>query len=248
LWNRLITDSGAHILVHARLYRDRLLAAGLPSERITAVPLLFGFWGWETGGCLPSEAGGDAAIFASAKPPVVMFFGRIEAYKGIDTLLTAWRLLTERADDCATGVRLVIAGPCGKDMRLGELPPCTEVRDRHIGDDEGIDLFRQAALLVLPYRDATQSALIATAYRFGVPVLATETGALPEYVVPGETGWLVPPNDAAALTAGLREALSDPDCLRRMGFGGRRWLQSRRHEEETILTSLYGRLSARVPK
>jgi glycosyltransferase involved in cell wall biosynthesis len=246
LWNRLIIGSGAHILVHARRYRDRLLAAGLPEERVTAVPLLHGFWGWETDGCLSREAEKDALNVGSARQPLVLFFGRIEDYKGIDTLLAAWRLLTERAEHNTTCARLVIAGPLANHMRLGELPPRTEVRDRRIGDDEGIELFRQAALLVLPYHDATQSALIAAAYRFGVPVLATSTGALPEYVVPGETGWLVPPDNAAALAAGLREALSDSACLRRMGMAGKAWFWARRREEETALANLYGRLAARA--
>jgi glycosyltransferase involved in cell wall biosynthesis len=49
--------------------------------------------------------------------------------------------------------------------------------------------------LVLPYRDATQSALVAHAYFFRKPAIVTRTGALPEYVVEGETGWVVPRAD-----------------------------------------------------
>ena len=81
-------------------------------------------------------------------------------------------------------------------MTLPPLPPGVELRDRRIADDEAEALFRSAAVLVLPYRDATQSALVAAAYAFGVPVIVTDVGALPEYVVrcdrPGETGWVVP--------------------------------------------------------
>ena len=78
-------------------------------------------------------------------------------------------------------------------------------------------LFRSAALLVLPYLDASQSALVAAAYAFSAPVIVTEAGALPEYVVAGATGWIVPAGDAAALTGVLRQALADPARLRQMG-------------------------------
>jgi glycosyltransferase involved in cell wall biosynthesis len=246
LWNRLAVRSGAHIVVHARRYRDRLIAGGLPAARITVTPLLHGFWGWETEQRLRRETTLDVSARRMSNLPMVMFFGRLEAYKGLDTLLAAWRLLTAQAEPGAASARLVIAGQSGAGVSLGELPPCTEVRDRLIEDDEGIELFRQASLLVLPYRDATQTAFIAAAYRFGVPVLATETGALPEYVVPGETGWLVPPNDPAALAAALRAALADPACLQRMGSAGALWRQSQRVEEEGAFCDLYGRLAARV--
>jgi len=81
-------------------------------------------------------------------------------------------------------------------------------------------LFRSACLLVLPYRDATQSALVAAAYTFGLPVIVTDTGALAEYVVEGETGWIVPPGDARALASALRAALADPGRLSAMGLAG----------------------------
>jgi glycosyltransferase involved in cell wall biosynthesis len=244
LWHRLLIGSGAHILVHARRYRDRLTAGGLSYDRVTAVPLLHGFWGWQAERRLAADMSSALAAARGKQPPVIMFFGRIEVYKGVDTLLAAWRLLSEPRGPAAGNARLVIAGPRAAGVSLADLPPHTEVRDHLIADDEAIDLFRQASLLVLPYRDATQSALIAAAYRFGVPVLATATGAFPEYVIHGETGWLVPPGDPVALAAGLATALADPDCLPRMGDAGRMWYGARRAEEEIALRDLYGRLAA----
>ena len=93
-------------------------------------------------------------------------------------------------------------------------------RDRRVLDDEAIDLFRRCSVLVLPYIGATQSALIAAAYSFGMPVIVSDSGALAEYVVPGETGWVVPEGDSAALAAALREALSDPERTRADGRRG----------------------------
>ncbi len=238
LWNRLIVASGAHILVHGRRYRDRLLAQGLPPSRVTCAPLLHGFWGHEAE---PQAAAGAHTPILPAQPRHVIFFGRLEWYKGIDTLLAAWAVLSEGH----TGVnqawpqRLILAGAVAHGLALPALPAGVELRDRRIPDAEGIELFRQAALLVLPYRDATQSALIATAYRFGVPVIVTRTGALPEAVIEGETGWVVPPNDPAALAAALSDALSDLDRLGAFGLAGQAWFVRQRQFEEETLSTLY---------
>ncbi len=94
---------------------------------------------------------------------------------------------------------------------------------------------------MLPYRDATQSALVAAAYAFGVPVSSPTWARLPEYIVPGETGWVVPAGDVAALAAVLRQALADPARLRKMGNAGRAWFDTQRQEERAILAALWQR-------
>ncbi len=136
-------------------------------------------------------------------------------------------------------------------MTLPPLPPEVELRDGRIADAEAEALFRAAAVLVLPYRDATQSALVAAAYAFGVPVIVTAVGALPEYVAagaaPGDrsaTGWVVPAGDPDALAAALGEALSDRARLRRMGAAGRAWFAARRQEEQATLSDMYTALLA----
>ena len=91
LWNRLILASGAHILVHGRRYRDRLLAQGLPPSRVTVAPLLHGFWGYDAERQLAAAA---VTPLLPSQPRHVIFFGRLERYKGVDTLLAAWALLS----------------------------------------------------------------------------------------------------------------------------------------------------------
>jgi glycosyltransferase involved in cell wall biosynthesis len=127
----------------------------------------------------------------------------------------------------------------------GPLPANLEVRQRLIRDDEAVDLFCRCGLVVLPYLEASQSALVAAAYAFCKPVVVTRTGALPEYVETGETGWVVPPGDAAALARALERALADPARLARMGRSGRAWCQGQRQAEGQALAALYARLARR---
>lgn len=249
LWNRLVVASGATILVHGRCYRDQLIAGGLKADRVVYAPLLHGFWGWQTEEGL--QTGGtfnetmDANSDGRPAGPVALFFGRLEWYKGVDTLLDAWRCVLQNTSMSATmeQPRLVLAGRLADGLRLPELPPGVELRKWQIDDAEALALFRDASLLVLPYRDATQTALIGASARLGLPVIVTRTGALPEYVVEGETGWVVPSDDpealAAALVAALAGVAANPERLRQMGDAGQRWFAERRCEEETILTDLY---------
>ena len=69
----------------------------------------------------------------------------------------------------------------------------------------------------------------------------TPPGAPPEYVVEGETGWVVPPGDAGALAEALGAALGDPARLARMGEAGRAWYERQRRREEQILREMYAR-------
>jgi glycosyltransferase involved in cell wall biosynthesis len=140
----------------------------------------------------------------------------------------------------------VIAGP-GKvsDLWAGNLPKGVELRNRLIPDAEAVDLFRRCGLLVMPYINATQSALIASAYYFRKPVLVTRTGALPESVEDGQTGCVVEPGHPATLARRLSEMLEDPAALARMGVEGRAWYDSRRVVEGQTLVAMYRRMAGK---
>ena len=247
LWNRLVIGSGAEILVHGKCWREQLIREGVDPARVVWAPLLHGFTEKEEGSPPAAERKKENQRLTNedVKTEIVdrrdvIFFGRMEVYKGVEVLVEAWRRLkVEGWRFEVEGWRLVLAGKMGKGVRLGELPEGVEVRDRAIGDEEALALFGGAALLVLPYRDATQSALIGAAARLGVPSLVTRTGALPEYVVEGETGWVVDPGDPQALVEGLREALGDRERLARFGTAARSWYDAARAEEQHILGQLY---------
>ena len=237
IWNQGVIRQADEILVHGQRYRERLLESGLAPERVTYTPLLHLSLGAAWLERLESLA---ADVHHE---PWGLFFGRMERYKGIDHLLAAAAALDGQPQEDR---RLVLAGPGDVGVLWGEpLPQGVEVLGGLVGDDEALDLFRHCGLVVLPYRDATQSALVGHAYYFRKPVIVTRTGALPEYVVEGETGWVVPPGDPQALTEALREALGDMDRLARMGEAGRAWYDRERNSEEMTLQQMYAKLAGR---
>lgn len=133
---------------------------------------------------------------------LVLFFGYIRAYKGLDLLLDAWpRVRAQRPN-----ATLVVAGEFYEDSapyreQVARVGADQSVRllDRYIPDGEVEALFKAADVTVLPYRSATQSGVTHVAYALGVPVITTDVGGLAETVRPGQTGLVVPPGDAAEL-------------------------------------------------
>jgi len=142
---------------------------------------------------------------------VFLFFGLVREYKGLDVLLEALSLLeTESRWTC------LIAGefyesrePYEARIREFGLEERVIMYDRYIPNSEVPGFFAAADLTVLPYRHATQSGVAALSIACNRPVLTTRVGALPETIVEGENGWLVPPEDPAALASVLRDISRD---------------------------------------
>lgn len=235
LWNRAVLRNAKHILVHGQCYRERLLERGMDPHDVTYTPLLHLFLGSAWVEQL------DRLTADLAYDPYVLFFGRIESYKGVADLIAAWVRLPEVL---RMQVRLVLAGPGQLETLWKDpLPAGIEVRNSLIQDEEALTLFQRCALLVLPYVGATQSALIPAAYFFHKAVLTTSSGALHEYVEPGVTGWVVEPRHPQSLARALTEALSDFDQLMNMGRAGRRWYDEHREMESAAVQQMYTRLA-----
>ncbi len=147
----------------------------------------------------------------------ILFFGRIEPYKGIRVLLEAARPLLDENREWT----LHIAGG-------GDVSPYQDLLDhprirltnRFLSDREVAELMQQAAIVALPYLSASQSGVIPTAYAFAKPVTATRVGGIPDMVKDGETGLLVPPNDAEELRTALKRLMEDPELRSRLGKAG----------------------------
>lgn len=237
-WNNSIKRLADQLLVHGQLYRARLIAAGVPADRVTSVPLLHLCLNQENEARLRDRFMAQLPA-ADTTAPFALFFARLEAYKGVGVLIEALRQLGDHSK-----VRAIIAGQGDATAFTAvPLPANVELRQRLIEDAEAIELFSRCSVVVLPYLDATQSALIGAAYFFGKPVIVTRTGALPEYVSDGATGWIIEPNQVDALAQRLQTALAAPDQLKRMGRSGREWYLTQRHLERRNLRHMYETLS-----
>jgi glycosyltransferase involved in cell wall biosynthesis len=138
--------------------------------------------------------------------PVVLCFGLMRPYKGIDLLLEAWREIED--------AELWIAGMPRMDVSslIASAPPNVHFVPRFIGDTELPAYFQRADLVVLPYREIDQSGVLFTALAFGVPLLLSDVGGFPEVAATGAARTF-PAGDVSALRSALRELLSDPAAL-----------------------------------
>lgn len=233
IWNNAIKRWSDHIVVHGQIYREQLLAQGFPDDKVTYLPLLHLFVSYESQRCLVNNQADQISY-----EPFALFFARLEAYKGVNVLIEAMQQIDQLPDQ--SQLRAVIAGKGSLPQVVGGATPGNvEIRNRLIEDHEAIDLFSRCSVVVLPYLDATQSALISAAYFFGKPVIVTRVGALPEYVVEGKTGWVIAPRDPIALAQALRNALSDRSQLMCMGDACRAWYHAQRLVEQHTLHAIY---------
>ncbi|MBU1227646.1 MAG: glycosyltransferase family 4 protein [Actinobacteria bacterium] len=170
-----------------------------------------------------ADGGGDrrAAYGLSPERPVVLFFGGLRPSKGLPDLLAAFSMLRERFD-----AALVVAGnPAGGfdvegfrqlAVQLG-VEADLVIDGRYLPLGEIGPLIRTASVVALPYRSGTASAALQAAYAFDRPVVVTDVGSLAEAVEEGETGFVVPPEDPAALAAAIEKVMSDPAVTASMG-------------------------------
>jgi glycosyltransferase involved in cell wall biosynthesis len=138
---------------------------------------------------------------------VLLFFGNIAPYKGLDTLIEALELLP----DC----RLIIAGPVKKDCdgywRQIETAIAARgltgrvVKQVSFIPEEDVEVYFKAAdALVLPYKAICLSGVLFLSFQFGLPVIATDVGALADSVKEGVTGFVCRPEDPGDLASKIR--------------------------------------------
>lgn len=149
--------------------------------------------------------GGSTSPRSTGSSLHLLFFGFVRPYKGLDMLLRAMVLVT------GLDVKLKAVGEFwrGKKEYLGLIRELgisdkVEVVDCYVSDEEMARYFAWADVVVLPYREARTSGVIATAYGYGIPVLATDVGGFGEVVVDGHTGRLIPAHDTQAIADGIR--------------------------------------------
>lgn len=148
-----------------------------------------------------------------AEGPVILFFGLLRPYKGIDILLQAFRQVK--------GAELWIAGNPRMDVEplkqlAAEAPGRVRFLPRFVEDAEIPALMRRADMVVLPYRDAEHSGVLYAALAFGKPLVLSAVGGFPEVAEQGAAR-LIPPDDSAALASVLTELVTDEVARSELG-------------------------------
>jgi glycosyltransferase involved in cell wall biosynthesis len=147
---------------------------------------------------------------AGIRRPVVLCFGVVREYKGVDVLLEAFR-------DVPDAELWVVGRPLGVSMeRLRRLAPPGRVRfvERYVSDAELPAFFRRADVLALPHRSVDVSGVLFAGLAFGKAMVLSDAGGFRELVEDHGAGRLVPPGDPEALGAALVELLADREQRR----------------------------------
>jgi glycosyltransferase involved in cell wall biosynthesis len=143
---------------------------------------------------------------------VVLFVGRLQVRKRVDSLL---RACSELPSEIQPRLVIVGDGPAREAFEVvakAEYPSAEFVGARH--DEELVPYYASADLFVLP---GTGGLAVQQAMSHGLPVMVAEADGTQSDLVRPENGWVLPANDDAALKHTLAEALSNPARLRQMG-------------------------------
>jgi glycosyltransferase involved in cell wall biosynthesis len=198
-----------HILVHTAAMKDELVADfRIAPQRVSVIP--FGINNTSPitalGHC---EARERIGLGSSEK--ILLFFGQIAPYKGLEYLIAAMSELAKEDKD----LRLVIAGRIKpgyasywnmirSEISVGGLEKRIIQHVRFILEREVEVYFKAADVAVIPYAEIFQSGVPFLSYSFGLPVIATDVGSLREDIIEGETGFLCRPKNPADLARTIK--------------------------------------------
>lgn len=193
--DKLFRRSPAGFIVHTQQAKSYLISQGYPEERLL------------------SAYTGPFNLFNRRKQPrvqqedLILFFGRIEPYKGLNTLLKA-------VPDILAALpswKLAIAGSGPLYSQITPVPQHDRliIHNRFLHVDEVTELMQRAKFVVMPYNSFTYSGVLLTAYSFDLPIVSTLVGAIPELIPHEHTGLLVPPQGPAAFTQAVIRLAQD---------------------------------------
>ena len=227
-----VTRYAHKLVVHRERLRQRLLCKNprLSENDVAVTP--HGDYGFFEQWTRPTQR----------EPATVLFFGRIHAYKGLEHLIEA----APRIRAAVPGARFVIAGEGDVRLYRSALSDTDlfEVHNHYIPDEAVAELFQRAALLALPYIEASESGVLKIAVGFDLPVVASAVGSLPDAIDHDRTGLLVPPGDKDALANAIIGLLKDEDRRNSLAWNARGKASDDESWESAAgkLVALYGSL------
>jgi glycosyltransferase involved in cell wall biosynthesis len=190
-----------HILTVSELARESYLDAGVSPERVASVPM---------GADLSDFAPRSESETASSDPFTFLFAGHAGRRKGVDVLLSA----SGQLETDGIPHRIQFAG--GTDERVFDDTTAPVERLGYLDRPDLAAAFRRADALVLPSRHDSFGRVVVEAMATGLPALLSEHVGAKEAVEEGETGWVVPAEDAEALAERMRWCIEHPEQVRAM--------------------------------
>lgn len=146
---------------------------------------------------------------------IILFFGAILKYKGLIYLIRAFSQIHQQIK-----AKLLIVGKpvegyqeCENEIKKLGLTDKIITRLEFVSNDDLELYFNSSDIVVLPYVEISQSGVVFTAFSFGKPVIATTVGSLPETILPGVNGHLVPPQNSDELGRVILKCLENPQHL-----------------------------------
>ena len=200
------------IFVHTTRMKEELIADfSVAPDKVVVIP--FGINNTIPSTSLTSEQA-RAALQLLPNHKVMLFFGRLTPYKGLEFLVEALRELRTRDES----YRLIIAGPIKTSSeywqrvqdRIASLGISDLLVERigYIPDAQVERYFKAADAVVLPYVDVFQSGVLFLGYSFGLPAIVTDVGSLREEIVEGGTGFVCKPGDVLSLANSIETFFS----------------------------------------
>jgi glycosyltransferase involved in cell wall biosynthesis len=214
--SRILFRLGDHFIVHSSSNERQLTDYfNIPGQRISVIA--HGPLGFHVRGNTDRQMIRDAFGF-KPQNKVILLFGAIRPYKGIETALEAFSEVVRQLPEA----RLLIAGKLWERWeRYEDIIRDLSISDyikkhfKYIPSDEVEQFFLASDLVLLPYHHfESQSGVGATALAFNKPMIVTETGGLPELVA--DRFYVVPPKDPAALAEKVIFCLKDGSRLAKM--------------------------------
>lgn len=201
-----------HLFVHTEKMKDELMEEfGISTSAITVIP--FGINNAVPNTSLTSVDARQRLGIAK-DDRTILFFGNIAPYKGLEYLVDAFKQVVSKKGS----YRLIIAGNiknCAMYWSNIQRMITREVNEgqillkiTYIPDNETEVYFKAADLLALPYRHIYQSGVLFLGYSFGLPVVATDVGALREEIIEGRTGFICRPEDSVDLAKAIERYFS----------------------------------------
>jgi glycosyltransferase involved in cell wall biosynthesis len=211
------------IVVHAERNRDEILERfDVKPEKIAVIPHGAYELFYREGVVTKEEARAGLGLPNDRK--IILFFGAIRRYKGLEYLVDAFHKARRQMD----GLLLLVVGklqtPHAEDHAyythlLEEIASDGDMvyRGGYVPVEQVGRYFRATDIVALPYAKTYQSGILALAYAGGRPVIVSDTGGLAEVVEPGKSGFVVPPCDSDSLATAILDSFADPDMIDAMG-------------------------------